>query len=138
MPPIKDFMTEDIVSVDPDDTVEEVISLMLEHGISGLPVVDMSGQLVGVVTEFDLLDMVWDPNTDKNKVYHYMTRDVYAVDVDDDFCNIVDLFGRLSVRRLPVMEGDRLVGIVSRRDLLRYDLQQRCTAAGKRPGPSTV
>ena len=125
MPPIKDFMTSDIVSVDPDDTVEEVISLMLKHGISGLPVVDMADRLVGVVTEFDLLDMVWDPNTDKNKVYHYMTRDVYTVDEDDDICSMTDLFHRMSIRRLPVMRENQLVGLISRRDLLRHNLKQR-------------
>ena len=53
----KDIMNSNIRTVDPDDTIEEVMSQMIEHGISGLPVVDMSGQLVGIVTEFDLLDL---------------------------------------------------------------------------------
>jgi CBS domain-containing protein len=105
----KDLMTTKIITVDPDDTVDEVISLMLEHGISGLPVVDMSGHLLGVLSEFDLLDLVRDPNTGKNKVFHYMTREVRKVDD----------------RRLPVMRDDRLVGIISRRDLLRYVLHVR-------------
>jgi CBS domain-containing protein len=121
----KDLMTTKIITVDPDDTVDEVISLMLEHGISGLPVVDMSGHLLGVLSEFDLLDLVRDPNTGKNKVFHYMTREVRKVDEDDEISAVEELFRILSVRRLPVMRDDRLVGIISRRDLLRYVLHVR-------------
>lgn len=121
----KDLMTTNIITVDPDDTIDEVISLMLEHGISGLPVVDMSGHLLGVLSEFDLLDLVRDPNTGKNKVFHYMTRDVRKVDEDDEVSAVEELFRILSVRRLPVMRDNVLVGIISRRDLLRYVLHAR-------------
>ena len=63
---------------------------MIRLGISGLPVVDMSGQLLGIITEFDLLDLVWDPNTSKNKVYHYMTRDVRTVDEEDELVDVAE------------------------------------------------
>ncbi len=79
----KDVMNTNVVPVDPDDTIEEVMSTMIRLGISGLPVVDMAGQLLGIITEFDLLELVWNPNTSKNKVYHYMTRDVRTVDEED-------------------------------------------------------
>ncbi len=121
----KDIMNANIITVDPDDPVEHVMGQMIQRGISGLPVVDMSGQLVGIITEFDLLDLVWDPNTGKNKAYHYMTRDVRTVDVDDEFADVAEMFRMLSVRRLLVMQGERVAGVISRRDLIRHVLQIR-------------
>ena len=121
----KDIMNSDIITVDPEDTVEEVMGQMIRHGISGLPVVDMSGQLVGIITEFDLLDLVWDPNTGKNKVYHYMTRDLRTVDEDDELVDVAEVFRMLSVRRLLVMQGERVAGIISRRDLIQHVLRIR-------------
>ncbi len=121
----KDIMNADIVTVDPEDTVEEVMGQMIQRGISGLPVVDMADQLVGIITEFDLLDLVWDSNTGKNKVFHYMTRDLRTVDEDDELADVVEMFRMLSVRRLLVMRGERVAGVISRRDLIRYTLQTR-------------
>lgn len=121
----KDIMNADIITVDPEDTVEQVMETMIQRGISGLPVVDMSGQLVGIITEFDLLDLVWEPDTGKNKTYHYMTRDIRTVDEEDDLDDVAAMFRMLSVRRLLVMRGDEVAGVISRRDLIRHVLQVR-------------
>jgi len=59
----KDVMNTNIVAVDPDDPIESVMSTMIRLGISGLPVVDIAGQLLGIITEFDLLELIWNPNT---------------------------------------------------------------------------
>jgi CBS domain-containing protein len=131
---VKDVMHANVVSVDPDDTIEEVMSSMLRLGISGLPVVNMAGLLLGVITEFDLLQLVWDPHTSKDKAYHYMTRDVRTVDVEADLTDVMDMFHTLSVRRLLVMRGEQVVGIVSRRDLIWYLLKLR----GQLPEPQRV
>ena len=125
MPKVKDLMTTDLISTDPDDSIETAISLMLKHGVSGLPVVDGSGHLLGVVSEFDLLELVWDPKTTKDKVYNYMSREVRTIDEDDDLTAAAERFRILSVRRLPVMRGGRVVGIISRHDLLRNILRAR-------------
>ncbi len=125
MAKVKDIMNANVITVDPEDTVDVVISRMIENGISGLPVVDMSGQLLGIVTEFDLLDIVWDPNTAKNKAYHYMTRDIHTADVHDAVVSVAEIFRELAVRRLIVLQDDQVVGVVSRRDLIRYVLRIR-------------
>jgi CBS domain-containing protein len=130
----KDVMNTNIVAVDPDDTIEGVMSTMIRLGISGLPVVDMAGQLLGIITEFDLLELVWNPNTGKNKVYHYMTRDVRTVNEEADLTDVADLFRTLSIRRLLVMSGGRVAGIISRRDLIWYVLKLR----GQLPTPQRV
>ncbi len=121
----KNLMNADVVSVDPDDTIEAAISLMIKHGLSGLPVVDGAGRLSGIVSEFDLLDLVWNPKTDQDKVYHYMTREVHTVSEDEDVEAVAELFRTLSIRRLPVMRGEQLAGMISRSDLLRHVLRVR-------------
>jgi CBS domain-containing protein len=122
----KDIMNASVVSADPDDTIDEVMTRMIRLGISGMPVVDMAGQLLGVITEFDLLDLVWDPDTCKDKAYNYMTRDVHTVDAEEELDNVAELFKSLSIRRLIVTSGDkRVVGILSRRDLIWYVLKLR-------------
>lgn len=121
----KDIMNANVLVIDPDDLVDEVMTRMINSGISGLPVVDLSGQLVGVITEYDLLDLVWDPDTGKNKVYHYMTRDVRTVDEGEELDVVVGMFRMFSIRRLLVMRGDQVVGVISRRDLIQHVLKLR-------------
>jgi len=118
----RDIMNTDTITVDPEDTVGQVMRLMIEHGISGLPVIDMSGQLVGVITEFDLLELASEPSVGKNQVYHYMTRDVHTIDETDELEAVAELFRILSIRRLLVVSGGRVVGVISRRDLMRHAL----------------
>jgi CBS domain-containing protein len=127
----KDIMNSSVVTIDPDDTIEEAMSRMIRLGISGLPVVDMAGQLIGIITEFDLLDIIWDPHTDKDKVYNYMTRDIHTITEDDDITDIADMFKTLPVRRLIVVSGKNVVGVVSRRDMIWHVLKVR----GKLPEP---
>jgi len=116
---VKDIMTAHVLFVDPDDRVERAIGLMLGHGISGLPVVDSSGQLLGVITEYDVLGIVDDFFTEKNKVYHYMTRDIKTIEANASVSELAASFRERSIRRYPVVENDRLVGIISRRELIR-------------------
>ncbi|MBN2477407.1 MAG: CBS domain-containing protein [Pirellulales bacterium] len=121
----KELMTTDLISIDPNDSIEEAISLMLKHRVSGLPVVDASGSLLGIISEFDLLELVWDPKTTRDRVEHYMSNELQTVDQDDDLGAIAEKFQVLSIRRLPVMHEGRLVGILSRHDLLRHIMQAR-------------
>ena len=125
MPTVKDLMTTDLISVDPDDSIETAISLMLKHGVSGLPVVDSSGHLLGIISEFDLLELVWNPKSSQDKVYNYMSREVHTVDEGDELTAVAEQFRIRSFRRLPVMRGDQLVGIISRHDLLRDIMRAR-------------
>ena len=118
-------MTAGPISVDPDESVEKAILLMLKHGLSGLPVTDITGRLLGIISEFDLLDLIWDAKTALDKVYQHMTREVRTVHEDDELGTAAELFRTLSIRRLPVVRDHRLVGILSRGDLLRHVLQTR-------------
>ena len=135
MPTVKDLMTTDVIFVDPDDSVEKVMSLLLKHRVSGLPVADSAGRLLGLISEFDLLELVWDPTTSQDKVYQYMSRQVHSVSEDADLDALAESFRILAIRRMPVVRDDRLVGIISRHDLLRYVLQARGRVAPVIPRP---
>src|SRR5436190_20125975 len=113
------IMTTDVVMVRPDASIEEAIEMLLSQGISGLPVTDEDGRLVGVITEFALLAVAYDRRVKNHTVSQHMTRDVITVDVDDPISRIADLCIVHRVRRIPVMKDGRLLGVIARRDVLR-------------------
>jgi len=113
------MMTEDLATISPEASIQEATELLLEKQISGLPVVDDDGRLVGVITEFALLAMVYDQSVQHHPVSRHMTREVITVDADDPVNRIADLCIVHRVRRLPVMKGGRLVGLIARRDVLK-------------------
>lgn len=121
----RDIMTEDVVSIRPTATVEEAIDLLLMQRISGLPVVDDRDRLVGIVTEFALLAIAYDPGIVHDTVAQHMTTDVLSVDADEPIRKVADLCIVHRVRRVPVMNNGRLVGLIARRDVLKAVYQGR-------------
>ena len=141
----KDIMTTEVVTVTKDHTVNDVIKLLMDKNISGLPVVDESNHVIGIVTEGDLIyrskkleipryftildSYIFLDNTKKMeeqirkmvgyRVEDIMTRDVVTVQIDDTVEDIATLMTRKNVNRVPVVHGDKLVGIVTRRDIIR-------------------
>jgi CBS domain-containing protein len=137
----KDVMTTKVVTVEPTATILQAIRLMLQHRISGLPVVDAGGNLVGVVTEGDFLRRA-ETGTEKRrarwveflfgpgrmaeqyvrshgrKVSEVMTPDPQTVSEETPLDQVVAAMEKHRVKRLPVVRGRRLVGIVSRANLL--------------------
>jgi CBS-domain-containing membrane protein len=137
----KDVMTRNVISVDPDATVLQAARLMLQHHISGLPVVDQNGRLVGVLSEGDFLrrretqtarrrsrwlEFLMGPgrtaadyvHSHGNKVSEVMTPQVTTVGEEAALEDIVQLMERHRIKRVPVMRGDKLVGIVTRANLM--------------------
>ena len=122
----KNIMTTDVVTVKLDDTIDQAISLLVEHQISGLPVLDNAGNLVGIITEFDLLELICDSRAEKDKVCHYMATDVCSVGEDDNWVDVADTFRSNRIRRLPVTRDGKLVGIIARHDLMHAIQEGRC------------
>jgi CBS domain-containing protein len=113
------IMTTDLVTVRPDVSIEEAIEILLSQSISGLPVTDDDGRLVGVITEFALLAVTYDKRVKNHTVSQHMTREVITVDINDPISRIADLCIVHRVRRVPVMQDGRLIGVIARRDVLR-------------------
>jgi CBS domain-containing protein len=114
-----EIMTPELVTVRPDSSIEDAIEILLTREISGLPVVDADGRLVGVITEFALLAVAYDQRVKNHTVSQHMTRDVITVDVNDPLSRVADVCIVHRVRRVPVMQNGRLVGLIARRDVLR-------------------
>lgn len=122
---IRDIMTEQMIRVHPDTSVEEAASLLLRHGVSGLPVTHEDGRLAGVLSEYDLLEHLLRGAPDGESIGQYMTANVRSVSPDDDAIQVARIFREEHFRRLPVVEDGRLVGLVSRRDLMRLVVSLR-------------
>jgi CBS domain-containing protein len=115
----RQIMTDDLITVRPEDSIEHAIQLLLEEEISGMPVINDQGHLVGVITEFALLGVVYDHQIKDQTVEQHMTRELITVDIDDPVSRVADLCIVHRVRRVPVMKNGRLVGVIARRDVLR-------------------
>jgi CBS domain-containing protein len=138
---VKDVMTRNVISVQGDEQVLKAARLMLQNRISGLPVLDKDGELVGIVTEGDFLrrgelgtqrrrpkwlEFIAGPgrlaeeyvHASGRKVEEIMTPDPCVVGEDDRLEKVVELMERRRIKRLPVVRGGHMVGIVSRANLM--------------------
>jgi tRNA nucleotidyltransferase (CCA-adding enzyme) len=115
----REIMTDGIVTIHPEASVKDAIELVLKLGVSGLPVTDHEGHLVGVITEYALLAITYDHEVSGETVAKHMTTEVLTIDVDDPINKAADLCIIHRVRRVPVMESGHLVGLISRRDVLK-------------------
>ncbi len=142
---VREIMTKDVITVTPDMTVKEVAKVLADNKISGVPVLD-DGKLVGIVSEGDLivkdkklrfpnyvyfLDSIFYLESYEKfekefkrkvgvKVEDIMTDDVLTVGPDASIEDVATVLTEEDVNRVPVVEGDKLIGIVSRGDIVRY------------------
>ena len=117
-----DVMSRPVVTVGPDTQIKHVAATLIEHGINAVPVVDHSGRLVGIVSEADLLMPQRDSAVGRRlprTAGHVMSQSVYTVTEDTDPAATARMMLRHNLKSVPVVVGDRVVGIVARRDLLR-------------------
>jgi CBS domain-containing protein len=127
---VSDIMTSQLVIFTPEQSIHEVMRAFIKHRISGGPVVDESGKLVGVISEADCMKEISDsryfnlPILDKS-VAHFMTKEVDTIDANTSVFDAASLFSKSSRRRYPVMENNRLVGQVSRKDIVIAALEMK-------------
>jgi CBS domain-containing protein len=117
---VKDLMTPNPTTVEPDTPVAEAAKQMAREDVGPLPVVE-DGRLVGIVTDRDLVVRVLADKRDptSTRVREAASKGLVTVSPDDDLVKTLDLLAKHQVRRLPVVEGDRLVGIVAQADVAR-------------------
>jgi len=116
MTTIREIMQSEPITVYPESPVQLALELLIDHGISGLPVVDADDKIVGVLSEKDLLKVFYENHTET--VEAVMTRDPMTVSVDAPLVDVFDCLMACDFRRVLVHEHGKLVGLISRADLM--------------------
>ena len=120
--PAKKIMSSYVLSFSPEQEVLEAARMLAERGISSAPVIDNIGNLVGVISDTDCMaaavKLAFDPDW-KGMVREYMSENVVTVEADEDILRIAERFLKDRYRRYPVMEDNRLVGQITRLDVLK-------------------
>lgn len=123
----KDIMTTEVVAVSKDADIYRAIRMMVENNVTGLPVIDKDRMLVGVVTEKDVLKLLYEVEDRPGKVEDYMTRAVVAFDQETEIGTVADGLAASHFRRVPILNQGRLVGIISRKDVIKHIKEQWLT-----------
>ena len=127
----RDIMNTNVVSVKKDTPIFEAVKLLVEHNISGLPVVKDDMTLVGLLSEKDVVDLFYESEKAENKtVSDYMTDPAVHFEENSALVNICDFLLKNIFRRVPVTSDGKLIGIVSVKDVLKTVLQLRQEKVG--------
>jgi len=123
LPKIGEFMDTVVPTLSADTQVMKAVDFLLRHRVTGAPVVDSDGGIIGIITEKDLLKLVTEgiqgqPPTEAT-VAEYMSTDVVTVPPTVDIYYVAGLFLKNKFRRLPVVKDGKIVGAITRYDLLR-------------------
>jgi CBS domain-containing protein len=121
----KDIMTKQVISVRKDTPVPEAMGLLAKNNITGVPVVEDDMTLVGVLTEKDVLKLFWAHEDQKNKtVSSFMAQPAVHFDENEALPDVCDCLMNYFLRRVPVTSNGKVVGIISRTDIIKYILRQ--------------
>jgi CBS domain-containing protein len=112
-----DIMTRRVYTITPQASVQEVAQLLNQERISGVPVIDdTGGQLIGIVTEADIIKNI---GSDDLRVGDIMSRQLTTVNEDTPVSEIATLLSERQIKRVPVVQNGRVIGIVSRADIVQ-------------------
>lgn len=120
--PVREYMTTSLVTLSPTTEVMAAINQLVKHRISGAPVLDPEGKLVGMLSEMDCMQVGLIAAEDTcvaGPVSQFMKTSVIAVSPDDSLTQLAQMFLSKPYRRYPVIEDGKLVGQISRSDVLR-------------------
>ena len=127
MPKAKDLMTKSVVSVKRDTPIYDALKVMSDKNITGVPVVDDDMALLGILSEKDALSLLYDSEYDSERIVDdFMTQPAIHFDEEEDVEDVCDCLMNNYFRRVPVTSNGKLLGIISRKDIIDYILQTRC------------
>ena len=119
----KDIMTKNVIAVNRNALIYDAITTLVEHHVTGLPVVNDDMTIVGIISEKDMLKKLYDVEDRAGKVENFMTRTVVTFDQEDSIMEICNCFIHNQFRRVPILDHGRVVGIISRADVINYILR---------------
>lgn len=125
----KDINRRSAVKAGPDQTIADTIRLLVEHDCGSLPVCNEKGELVGIITERDIVRKCFSGSTDcsRYRVKDVMSTKVAVGQADDDLDYAINVMKMEKIRHLPVVDGHKVIGMISMRDLLGVQLEQTRT-----------
>ncbi len=119
---VRDYMATRLFTLEPTTEILHAMHLLVENDISGAPVIDEHGRLVGMLTERDFMRVALEASYYEDyggQVEGYMSKDVVTIDPEESIVALARRFMDSAYRRYPVLENERLVGQISRRDVMR-------------------
>ena len=122
VPTVDDYMARDLITFMPGGDIHMAVKVLLNERISGAPVVDHRGRLVGVLSKKDCFEVVYNTSYHQEwggRVEEYMSKDVKTIESGTDIIKAADFFVSSSFRRFPILKNGRMTGQISRADLLR-------------------
>ena len=115
-------MAKTLTTFGPDDSIRSVVKILLDRQFSGAPVISESGELIGMISKKDCLSVVYAGSYQKDwggTAADYMNSEIEFIDADTDSIAAADRFVQSRFRRFPVMSDSKLVGLISRHDILK-------------------
>jgi len=127
---VKDYMSKEVITFHKSDSIFEVKRILLEKKLSGAPVINKSGKLIGIISETDLMKQIVDSRyynmpMSKTTVSKYMTESVDSISPNETIFDAAEKFLRLKRKRFPVMVSNKILGIISRVDIIAAALNIR-------------
>lgn len=119
---IADYMATDVVSFSPDDDIVTAMRVLLNRQISGAPVIDEGGELVGMLSQKDCFAIIYHSAYHQDlagQVRQYMSQEVEHLGADCSIVDAAEKFLQSNFRRFPVMQDGKVIGLIARRDILR-------------------
>jgi len=121
---VSDYMTRELITFSPDQTIESVMQALINNRISGGPVVNKSNELIGIISESDCIKQIsesryYNMPMQDTTIEKYITKDVDTIDGNVNIFDAASLFAQSPRRRFPITEKGKLVGQISQKDILK-------------------
>lgn len=127
---VSDYMTRDLITFSPDQSIEEVIETLIQHKISGGPVVNEKYELIGIISEGDCIKYIsegqyYNMLTEQSKVELIMIKNVETIDGNMNIFDAAKKFLEARRRRFPILEDGKLIGQISQKDILKATMKMK-------------
>lgn len=123
----KDLKLRTAITVKPQESIAAVIQKLTEHDLGSAPVCNETGELMGIITERDIVRKCFGKDSGKIKVQDVMTRDVVIGKPEDELDYAIAAMKQARIRHIPIVEEKKVVGMISMRDLLGIRLEESIT-----------
>lgn len=125
----KDFMTKNAVSINPEGTIKDALLLMKKHSLTGLPVIEKGGKVIGIISDYDILLQVAQKKLDEKISFK---RDLISVSTETPIKEILVTFVRFRVKRIPVVDAfQKLIGMIYREQFIFQLMEAKITEEKK-------